>query len=150
MTRTRAVLRWLRRRLNRALAGLPDEAIDRRFRGRVKLQLVFAAIARAIDPAEHPAIRGEVHCHLDGSGGQDAWTLVIGERRARAHQGCEGSPLVAIRTTRAHFMRLVAGLDSPLAPQRDTPIRVDGPLLVASRIFAMFDTLAVEPGDRQP
>ncbi|HEX6492258.1 MAG TPA: AAA family ATPase, partial [Candidatus Dormibacteraeota bacterium] len=130
-----------------------DESLARAFGSRLAQRALFAAMTRAFQPAMATGFEGSIVFELiqaedDDPAASDWWTVEVrgGSASARAG-GCEGASLT-MRMRVADFVRLASGELAPVHALIDHRLRVDGDILVASRLAEMFG--AVEPVDLPP
>jgi alkanesulfonate monooxygenase SsuD/methylene tetrahydromethanopterin reductase-like flavin-dependent oxidoreductase (luciferase family)/putative sterol carrier protein len=136
---TRAIVR---RQGLRGLAGLvgnrSDAELGRRF-GPLAQRAVFTAMARSFDPQVAHGFEGELEFRLTRPGGvPSVWTIEIRDRRAQAHHGPAREPALAVATSAADYLRLLAGSTSPAKLLMTGAITLSGDLELAPRLGEMF------------
>ncbi|MFA1556077.1 LLM class flavin-dependent oxidoreductase [Actinomadura chokoriensis] len=125
--------RRFRQNFYKVVHGRSDEQIERRF-GPSAQRLFFAGMARAFDPSAAGGFTGELEFRLT----RTSWTLVIGERRARARPGPAGNPSLTLIVKTADFLRILAGDANPAALLMDGRLELRGEFDLAPRLSEMF------------
>lgn len=148
--RTRPVRALASRSGRRALAtmvrGLDDVALERRFAEPRRQRALVRATARGFQPAEADGFNGIVAYELEPFAIEPPptapwrWAIEVDTRAGRARLR-EPAPLdaaVTIHFGLADWVRIVAGLQEPLAAMVAGRCSVEGDVLVAARLQAMF------------
>jgi hypothetical protein len=100
---------------------------------------VFTAMARSFDPQVAHGFEGELEFRLTRPGGvPSVWTIEIRDRRAQAHHGPAREPALAVATSAADYLRLLAGSTSPAKLLMTGAITLSGDLELAPRLGEMF------------
>jgi putative sterol carrier protein len=125
--------------LTRFVARSSDARLERTLGTRPALRLLFAVIARRLDPIAAGDFSGTVRLELRTAGGRvRVWTLEIAGGRARTRSGPMPDPRVTVRAGVADFLRLAAGdlgLGRALLARR---LDLAGDFAAAQRLGKMF------------
>ncbi|HEX5762612.1 MAG TPA: SCP2 sterol-binding domain-containing protein [Solirubrobacterales bacterium] len=128
------------------MSDLDDEKIERRFLDARRQRSLVRAAARAFQPAQARGFSGVVAYEIEPFAIEpppDApwrWALAVDSRAGRARL-LEPAPLdasVTVHLGLADWVRVIAGTQSALATIVGGRCRVEGDVLVAARLEAMF------------
>ena len=119
--------------------GKSDLVLEQRFGRPLVQRAIFAAMARAFDPAMARGFRGAIVYELTRAGAPEPqrWTLRVDGARATASHGDHQKPDVRYRMGVADFARILAG-ENPLRAIMAGRVAIDGDVQLAMRVAEMF------------
>jgi hypothetical protein len=141
----------------RAIADSSDADLERRFGSVLVQRALFGAMARSFQPRLSFGFEGEIAFELEHPSAPSAagapederpsdwWTVTVQGGKASARHGASSDPAVTMHTTVPAFVRVVCGLETPVASALAYRQRVEGDLLLGARLTEMFG--AVNPAD---
>jgi putative sterol carrier protein len=128
--------------LRRVVTPLPDRVVEAVFAHPLAVRASVATLARSLSPAHADGFAGSIVLELEREygrrRGRDAWTLTIGDGRARSTRGSSPEADTAVRLPAALFVRLLAGERDVESAFGAGSVEVRGPLLVAARLPRML------------
>lgn len=135
-----------RRALATMARGLDDEDLERRFAEPRRQRALMRAMARSFQPAQAGGFSGTVVYELEPyaieppSDAPWRWAIEIDSKsgRARLLEPAPLDPAVTIRFGLADWVRVIAGIENPLAVMVTGRCSVEGDVSVAARQEAMF------------
>ena len=134
--------------------GRSDDYLARRVGAAGPQRLLFAAMARAFQPAMSFGFEGDITLDLrppddDGDpAAGDWWTIEVRGRKATARPGRSSAPAVVIHAPLADFLRVAAGEVHPATALIDNSVDVEGDVLLAARLPDMFSAVAAPASQR--
>jgi class 3 adenylate cyclase/tetratricopeptide (TPR) repeat protein len=135
-----------RRALTAIVAGLDDEAVERRFAEPRRQRALMRAMAKGFQPSKAGGFAGTIAYELEPLTGAPApgapwrWALEVDSRRGRARL-VEPAPLDAAVTVYfglADWVRVMAGTLDPIAAMMNGRCNVAGDIRLAVRLEGMF------------
>lgn len=135
----RWALRWFVRYVGRA----PEKRLERLMGGRIRRR-VIAIVKRAMEQRFNADRAGEMEAVLEfwvagrRDGRSDNWQLVIEAGGCRVYDALEREPDLTIEIDGVPFLRLVTGNANAPALFLKGDLKLDGDLLLASRLPRLF------------
>ena len=133
----------------RALAALvrsqDDATLERRFANPRRQRALLRAMARGFQPDHARGLAGTVVVYTLEPYAIDPpadapwrWAIELGERSARLVEPAPLDATLSIQFGLADWVRIMAGLQTPTASMAAGRCRLDGDILIAIRLEAMF------------
>src|SRR5689334_1163624 len=135
------------RRALAALAGdLDDQALEHRFGEPGRQRALIRGLARGFQPAQAAGFSGTIVYELESSAANPPpespwrWAIAVDAHSGRARL-VEPAPLdadVTVHFRIADWVRVMAGIEDPFSLMVDGRCRVEGDVIVAARLEAIF------------
>jgi alkanesulfonate monooxygenase SsuD/methylene tetrahydromethanopterin reductase-like flavin-dependent oxidoreductase (luciferase family) len=114
-------------------------AIERVFGKPSAQRALFGVMARGFDPRKAGGFRGSVVYELSlADGTRRAWTIKVGDSRARVREGAAAGAAVVIRLPLADFVKIITNAEPFYPLILDGRMKMEGDLSVAFRLAEMF------------
>jgi SCP-2 sterol transfer family len=137
---TRSIRHRVTKLLMWSLAHLDDRVLELTLGSRAGIRIIFAGMSRQFVPAAAEGFEGSIGYELRRHGGAviEGWDLRIGSSTAKARAGFPAQPAVTLRLTVGDFVRFSFGAVSPVVLLTEERLRLDGDLMIATRLAPMF------------
>ena len=137
---TKAVLARAMNLLMWTIAHLNDRVLELTLGSRLGIRVIFAVMSRQFVPSAAEGFQGSIGYELRRLGGAviEGWALRITSSAARASFGFPPDPAVTLKLTVGDFVRFSLGAVSPVTLLTEERLKLDGDLVVASKLAPMF------------
>jgi len=137
---TKAVLARAMNLLMWTIAHLNDRVLELTLGSRLGIRVIFAVMSRQFVPSAAEGFQGSIGYELRRLGGAviEGWALRITSSAARVSFGFPPDPAVTLKLTVGDFVRFSLGAVSPVTLLTEERLKLDGDLVVASKLAPMF------------
>ena len=134
------VLAQLTRMLMWSIAHVDDRVLEWTIGSRLGIRIIFAGMTRQFVPAAAEGFEGSICYELRRHRGAvvEGWTLSVMPSAARASAGFPADAAVTLKLTVGDFVRFSVGAVSPVTLLTEERLKLDGDLVVASKLAPMF------------
>ncbi len=123
----------------RLVGRTSDTRIERFFASTGAQRAVFGLMTRSFDPRKTGGFSGSVVYKLSqGDGAEQAWTIEVLEKRARARQGAAADAALVIRLPLVDFVKIITNVEYFYPSILDGRMTIEGDLNLAFRLAEMF------------